>query len=94
MKARGEELESRIEQLEFLVSGFSERVQEVSREYQGLKTQIYHVSEEFEALEDDHMVALDALDAERETAEEYLERLRTTEVEIYNLYQSLNPRSD
>lgn len=89
VKRRASALEWRIEGLEDMVLAFKSKLRGVARDFDGLKKEIDHLSLEFEAMEDDHMAALDCLREEKFTSQEYAGKLRDAEAEIELLHQSL-----
>ncbi|KAJ3543871.1 hypothetical protein NMY22_g2986 [Coprinellus aureogranulatus] len=87
MKASADVVETRVEELESLIRAFGRKVKRVNNDLAGLRAEIDHVSEQFEALEDDNLRLIDCLDEERGSRWSYIEKLRMCEAELFHVYQ-------
>ncbi|KAJ3540912.1 hypothetical protein NMY22_g4109 [Coprinellus aureogranulatus] len=87
MKASADVVEMRVEELESLIRAFGRKVKRVNNDLAGLRDEIDHVSEQFEAMEDDNLRLIDCLDEERTSRWSYIEKLRMCEAELFHVYQ-------
>ncbi|TEB31007.1 hypothetical protein FA13DRAFT_1791735 [Coprinellus micaceus] len=93
VKAHTTLIEKRVHQLEVLARGFNEKVAGVVQEFKELVKELSEYSEEFEALEVDHLHALAAVEEERSSVYDYIDKLRDAKVQISVLHECIETGS-
>ncbi|KAJ3538213.1 hypothetical protein NMY22_g5262 [Coprinellus aureogranulatus] len=88
MKTSADAMERKIEDLEDLVGSFRRKLKRVSVGFMELRYEVDHVSQQFEALEEDHFNALENLDKGRIRCGSYIEKLRIAEKELDHIHQA------
>lgn len=94
IKARTDDLDSRIRDLKGLAKTLRGTAKEVAKDFNALKESVGELTHNFEALEADHIAALACLEEEKDTVNHYVGTLRNVEKELFLIYQKLEGHPD